>query len=338
MPHRLRHPSLSAQPLSRRLFRLMVPQLAMLMLGTLGFMWTEGWDPERALYFTVITVSTVGYGDYEVTEAGRRFAVFMIFGGFAIVTYFVGQLIQLIVERQLDWERGMRKQAASARDHYIVAGFGRIGRLVCESLDADSIPFVVIDQDRARAEEAARCGYVSIVADATHDSVLRACGIERARGVVCLTPSDSANIVITLSAKGISPDLPIISRAEDDDGVRKMKLAGATRIISPTYRGAVAVANSITRPHIIDFLDETSESAECVEFCRVAVRPGSPLEGGTIGDCGLMRSESLVAVAVKRADGLLEFRPAPERVLAAGDTVIFAGHPGAVIEFCAEAA
>ncbi|MFG0258862.1 MAG: potassium channel family protein [Phycisphaerales bacterium JB041] len=338
MPHRLRHPSLSAQPLSRRVFRLMLPLLAVMVLGTLGFMWTEGWDPERALYFTVVTVSTVGYADYEISEAGRRFAVFMILGGFAVMTYFFGQLIQLVVERQLDWERGMRKQAASASDHYIVAGFGRIGRIVCESLHAESIPFVVIDQDRARAEEAARCGYVSIVDDATHDSVLRGAGIERARGLVCLTPSDSMNIVMTLSARGIAPDLPIISRAEDEDGVRKMKLAGATRIISPTYRGAVAVANSITRPHIIDFLDETSESAECVEFCRVAVRPGSPLEGGTIADCGLSRSESLVPVAVKRADGLLEFRPAPGRVLIAGDTVIFAGHPGAVIEFCAEAA
>lgn len=98
------------------------------------------------------------------------------------------------------------------------------------------------------------------------------------------------------------------------------------------------MANSITRPHIIDFLDETNESTECVEFCRVAVRPGSPLDGGTIGDCGLTRSESLVPVAVKRADGSLEFRPAADRMLAAGDTVIFAGHPGAVIEFCAEAA
>lgn len=336
--HRQRHPSVSHASLPRRLFRLGLPMVAMMLIGTLGFMWTDGWTPERSLYFTVVTVSTVGYGDYELSDAGRRFALFMIMGGFAVVTYFVGQLIQIVVERQLDWERAMRKQAATASDHFIVAGFGRIGRIVCESLHREQIPFVLIDEDRSKAEAAVRLGYTAVVDDATHDSVLRSCGIERARGLVCLTPSDAVNIVITLSARGICQKLPIISRAEDADGVRKMKLAGATRIISPIQRGALAVANSITRPHVIDSFDESSESADNVEFCRVAVRPGSPLEGGTIAECGLARSESLVPVAIERSGGQMVIRPDADQRLGAGDTVIFAGHPGAVIEFCAEAA
>ncbi len=336
--HRQSSPSASHISLPRRLFRLGLPMVAIMAIGTLGFMWTDGWTPERSLYFTIVTVSTVGYGDYELSDAGRRFALFMIMGGFAVVTYFVGQLIQIVVERQLDWERAMRKQAAAAADHFIVAGFGRIGRLVCESLHREQIPFVVIDQNRDKAESAARLGYTTVVDNATHDSVLRSCGIERARGLICLTPSDAVNIVITLSARGISQNLTIISRAENADGVRKMKLAGATRIISPIQRGALAVANSITKPHVIDFFDESTESADNVEFCRVAVRPGSSLDGGTIAECGLAQSESLVPVAVRRADGAMVIRPAPEQQLAAGDTVIFAGHPGAVIEFCAEAA
>ncbi len=336
--HRQSYPSASHVSLPRRLFRLALPMVAMMTIGTLGFMWTDGWPPERALYFTIVTVSTVGYGDYELSDAGRRFALLMIMGGFAVVTYFVGQLIQIVVERQLDWERAMRKQAAAAADHFIVAGFGRIGQIVCESLHKEQIPFVVIDQDRDKAENAARKGYTTVVDDATHDSVLRSCGIERARGLVCLTPSDAVNIVITLSARGICQGLPIISRAEDEDGVRKMKLAGATRIISPIQRGALAVANSITKPHVIDFFDETCESADNVEFCRIAVRPGSALDGGTITGCGLARSESLVPVAIQRAKGAMVIRPAADQRLEAGDTVIFAGHPGAVIEFCAEAA
>lgn len=321
-----------------RLVRLCVLMTAMLAIGTLGFMLTDGWRPERALYFTIITVSTVGYGDYELSDEGRRFAAVMIFVGFAVMTYVVGQIIQIVVERQLDWERTMHNRAASMRDHFIIAGFGRIGHVVCESLMQEGIPFVIIDRDREHIEEAVSLGYTGIIADATLDTVLAECGIAKARGLVCLTPSDAVNIVITLSARGMRADLPIISRAEQSDAVRKMKQAGATRIISPVHRGAMAVANSITRPHVIDFLDETNESAESVEFCRVAVRPGSSLAGGTIADCGLSGAESLVPVAVKRADGSLEFRPGPDRVLEVGDTVIFAGHPGAVIEFCAEAA
>lgn len=328
---------LKARPLHQRLLLLLVPLVGVLVLGTGAFAWSEGWGLEQSLYFTVITFTTVGYGDYELSEAGHRVAVLVILIGFAIFTYVLGQLVQIVVERQLDWERTMQHKADRLSDHYIIVGFGRIGQTVCERLHADGVPFVVVDRDRGLIESAVRDGYIGVVADATNDSVLRGCGIERARGLVCLTTSDANNIVITLSARALSPGLTIISRAESDDHMRKLRHAGATRVISPEQSGAFAVANSILRPFAIDFLDQAAWASGGVEFSRVTVRAGSTLEGRALGDSTADEGGTLVVVAVERADGAVRVSPPADLRLEAGDTLLIGGQPGAVVSFCTEA-
>ncbi len=332
------HPSLRPLSLRQRCLRLFLPLIAIQVCGCAGFMIIESWPFSKALFFTIITISTVGYGDYELSEVGRYFAMLMIASGFCVVTYFVGQLIQVIVEFQLDWETAMRKRASAARDHFIVVGFGRIGRLVCEQLDNEDIPFVVLDTNKEAVEDAAKAGFTAVIDDATSDSALKACGIENARGLLCLTASDSVNIVVTLSARGIHPTLPITSRAEENDAIRKIKQAGANRVISPAQRGAQAVANGILRPHLIDSLDTSCETRASVDFCHLQITPDSPLVGDTLKNCGIARSGSLVPVAIRKGDGNLLFNPDPALAIETGDTLVFAGHPGDVIDFCAGAA
>lgn len=324
--------------LRRRVLRLCLPMLAVLTLGTAGFMWTDGWSFERALYFTIITFTTVGYGDDNLSIAGHRFAAAVIVIGIGTFTYVIGQFVQIIIERQLDWERVMDRKANALSDHFIIVGFGRIGHTVCQRLHEEGIPFVVVDRNRELSEQAARSGYVTIVKDATNDDVLEHCGIRRSRGLACLTTSDANNIVITLSARALCPDLPIISRAETEDHSRKLTRAGATHVISPMQSGALAVANIILRPHAVDFLDHNAESTQDLEFSRLTIRPGSALDGRPIADSPICQASPLVIVAVRRADGTTQIKPGPGTPLAAGDTLIIAGHPGAVVNFCADAA
>lgn len=312
--------------------------LAVLAIGTFGFMWTDSWPFERALYFTIITITTVGYGDENLSVAGHRFTLIVIIIGIGTFTYAIGQVVQLVVERQLDWERIMHRKALALSDHFIVVGFGQIGQTVCESLHRESIPFVVLDRDSTLIERAAHHGYIAIADDATHDEVLESCNIHRARGVACLTTSDANNIVITLSARALCPDLFIISRAEDLDAAGKLKHAGATRVISPLHNGAIAVTNTILRPHAVDFLDQNAESTQGLEFSQLPVRPGSALDGTTLAQSLIATTPELVIVAIRHPDGTTEINPTPEAPLTAGDTLIIAGDPGTVVDFCADAA
>lgn len=329
---------LRPRSLRKRILLLGLPMLAVLALGTFGFMWTDGWPFEQALYFTIITITTVGYGDENLSIAGHRFVIAVIIFGIGIFTYAVGQVVQIVVEHQLDWERVMERKAKALTDHFLVVGFGRVGMAVCESLHRESIPFVIIDRDSTLIEQAAHAGYIAILDDATHDEVLKNCGIRCARGIACLTSSDANNIVITLSAHALCPDLFIISRAEERDAARKLKHAGASRIISPMHSGAIAVTNAILRPHAVDFLDQNAECTQGLEFSRLTVHPGSPLDGTAIAASPLCSDSPLVIIALQHADGSTEINPSHSKPLAAGDTLIIAGHPGAVVDFCADAA
>ncbi|MBZ0171655.1 MAG: potassium channel protein [Phycisphaerales bacterium] len=330
--------SLRPASLSRRVIRLCLPMVAVLCTGTAGFSLIEGWPIEKSVYFTIITFTTVGYGDFDLSLIGRRFASVIILLGFGIFTYVLTQLVQMIVEHQLDWERVMHRKIRDLSDHFIVVGYGRIGAVVCKRLSNENIPFVVIDRHRELVEQAARAGHIAIASDATNDEVLEMCRVREARGLVCLTTSDANNIVITLSARTLCPDLNIISRAESDDHARKLRHAGATRVISPVHSGAVAIANTIVRPHTIDFLDQSALAHEGVEFSKVAVTPGSFFDGRAVAAAPVSAASLLMIVAVQHADGSTLIAPPPDHVLNAGDALIIAGHPGAVIGFCADAA
>ncbi|MDY7108433.1 MAG: potassium channel protein [Planctomycetota bacterium] len=292
--------------------------------GTAGIMLVEGWDPVQSLFFTLITLTTVGYGDYGLSEAGKLFAVGLMVVGLGVVTYSAGQLLPSLFNRQLVWERTMNNRILKLKGHFIVCGLGRIGRSVCQHLARDGVPFIGIDPDPDSVAILVDAGHLALVGDATDDDVLAEAGIERAKAIACVTGSDSENIVITLSARERNRDLLIVSRAEQEDTIRKMQRAGATRVISPVRSGGVSIVNAILKPNLADFLDRTHDRGEDFELAEITIEEGSTLDGLTIRDKGTAHEKVLV-IGLKRAEGPTRLRPSLDERLRGGDVLIIAG-------------
>jgi voltage-gated potassium channel len=230
----------------------------------------------------------------------------------------------------------MQKDIDRLQDHFIVCGIGRVGRTVCRRLSEASVPFVVIEKDQEQFNWARSRGHLVINGAATEDEVLMQAGIERARGVVCAVDSDPENIVITLSARELNPDVSIISRADNEDAVHKIQRAGASHVVSPALKGGDDIANLLIRPHLAEFLEQSSRTESEYKLSDVAIAPGSALVGQTLREYGA-REQGLVFVAIKRADGTPRLRPFAEERFRPGDIVIIAGQPDAVLRMSNEA-
>jgi voltage-gated potassium channel len=303
--------------------------LLLVLFGTCGYMWIEGWDFTQSLYFTIITVTTVGYSDYGLSEHGLRFTTILIVSGIGVVTYSVGQLAPIVLNQRLVREWKMNRQIKKLTDHFIVCGLGRVGRAVCHSLDQQGISFVAVDPDEAAVDQAVAKGCVVITGDAAADETLIQAGVKNARGVTCVTGSDTDNIVITLSARQLNSDLFIISRAEDPTTIHKMYRAGASRVISPILAGGSGIANAMIKPHLAELLEEAHDADSGITLAEVPIGEASQFAGRTIRDCGSAH-ESVVFVALKLAEGGTRLRPAADKSLQGGDVLIVAGEVLAV--------
>ena len=242
--------------------RLIPPAIALLVvitIGVAGFIYIEGWSFVESIYMVVITLSTVGFNEVrELSSVGRLLTVFIIVLGVGTVAYTVGQLIELMVEGQIIGFRRrvrMEKDISTLSDHYIICGFGRVGHQVAEELKAEKIPFVVIDSKAKTADELTQVGIPHIIGDVTSDENLEKAGIKSAKGLIACADSDTANVFVTLSARSLNPKLHIIARASETESERKLKKAGADRVISPYLIAGRRMAATALRPIASDFLD-----------------------------------------------------------------------------------
>ncbi len=305
---------------------------AVVVFGTLGLMWTEGWGPWEAFFVTLITITTVGYGDHGMSSSGERLISFVMIAGIGSATFLLGEIVRTTVSSTLNRERSMRKQIELLNGHVIVCGLGRVGMVVCETLHEASAPFVAVDADDQAVERARDRGFLAIAGDASEDRTLKDCGLDRASSLVAVSSSDASNIVITLSARDIRPDLDIYARVEHEDAIRKIKRAGATHIISPTLIGGRRIADAILRPHIVESLEMLGSNTAGVRVTEVHVEPDGVLAGKTFGDMSEEHA-SVVFIGVEHADGGVTARPDPSLALAAGDALIIAGEPEPLLEF-----
>lgn len=303
-----------------------------LAIGTVGFARIEGWSAWEAFYFTVVTITTVGYGDHGLSDQGRALAVVVMLLGIGTLTYTASELFRLAVAMGIDTERAMHKQIGLLREHAIVCGFGRIGHAVCEHLHEASCPFVLVDTDEHAVSEARELGYLAIVGDASEDRVLEECAVSRASSLVCVADSDAANIVITLSARDLNPSLQIFSRVEHEDAVRKIRRAGATHIVSPAMIGGRRIADAILRPRTVESLEMLGANTAGIRVTAAHLESGSPLIGQELGRVGAGH-ERIVFVGVEHADGRVHTRPEPGLVLREGDAIIVAGEPEPLVRF-----
>ena len=235
--------------IGRNLTRSLLALAALMAVGILGYMRIEGWSLLDAVYMTIVTFTTVGYDEVRpLSSAGRVFNMFMMVVGVAVMLYILTSVVQIVVEeeilRTLFRRRRMRTQLAKLRNHFIVCGFGRVGREVALTLQRESVPLVVMDRDPEVLTEAEELGILSIEGDPTRDEDLLLVRVMEASGLVAAVGTDTDNVYITLTARGLNPNLRIVARAVRDDAEDKLQRAGADVVVSPHAIGGRHMAQS----------------------------------------------------------------------------------------------
>lgn len=313
-----------------RLALLMV--LAVLVSGTMGYVLIEGWPAWDAFYMTVITITTVGYREVQpMSRAGEFFTVLLLLGGVGTAFYAVTLIASMIVEGGLHRgfeHRRFTRMLHDISDHFILCGFGRIGSIVAEELSRQQVPFVVVERDPDRVQAVLSRGWLGVEADASQEEVLERVGIHRARGLIAAVGTDAENVYTVLTSRVMRPDLFIIARVENDDAERKLRRAGADRVISPYMIGATHMAQTALRPAVVDFVHLATSSAHLdLSMEQVRITPGSPLVGRSLVEANIRQKFGVIVVAIRRMEGAMEFNPPPEASLRAGDELVVLGRP-----------
>ncbi len=298
--------------------------------GTLGYYWVEHMPLFEAFYMTIITISTVGYAEIvPLSQAGRALTIIIIILGITIVAYTIGLLVRAFVEGELAKIVGRRivqKQISNLKNHFIVCGFGRIGRIMCRELAADNIDFVVIEQDPAAIEDIEIQRYLYIEMDATSEEALLSAGIMKAKGIATAVNSDANNVFITMTARSLRPDIFVLARASEEKNEDKLVRAGASRVVSPYLIGARRMAQMLKKPTVVDFIDIAMMGNRLGLMMEEAkIGPKSNLIGKNLIDSQLRKDFGVIIVAIKKISGNMIFNPMPSETLEAGDVIVVIG-------------
>lgn len=301
----------------------------MLLAGTIGFRLIEGYPLFDAFYMTLITITTVGYEEvHPLSHAGRVFNSFVIFFGVSAMFVAVGAMTQTIIELQLQDRYGERRRRRAIRhmkDHYIVCGFGRVGRNAAFELQRAGVPFVVVDRNEQRVERAAAAGMAAIHADATRDESLRQAGVDRARGFIAALATDADNVFVILSVKTLNPGLTVVTRASEEDSEEKLRRAGADMVMSPYSIAGHRLAQALVRPHVVQLVDFAGQAFGLdvtLEQLRVAIEPTPGLR--RLGNLA-PREKGLIVLAIRKPDGRMIFNPPVDMEVSGGDVLIIMG-------------
>lgn len=298
------------------------------LVGVVGYVIIESASFFDAFYMTVITISTVGYGEViELSEAGRAFSIVLVIVGVGLVFYTATAALELVFERQpLREQRALQKKIDSLDGHYIVCGFGRVGRHAWEHIVGDGQDCVVIDRDSERADHARQAGALVVEGDATQNDTLDRAGIDRAAGLVASVEKDSDNLVIVLSARSANHDMVISARADDTEVESKMVLAGADRVVAPQVVGGHRLAELTVHKEVADFVDLV-HAGRHVEF-RVEefeIADGTDLAGSNLRDSDIRSRSGAMVFALEQPDGTVVVNPSPDTAFQAGARLVAIG-------------
>jgi voltage-gated potassium channel len=300
-----------------------------------GYPWIE------AVWMVVITIASVGYGERSAQPpAVQVLTVAVILFGFTAAAYTFGGLLQLLLAGELEQilgRRRMTKEINALDGHAIVVGFGRIGRILAADLARHQRPFVVVEKDADRCREASERGYLYLNGNATDDDVLTSAGVIRARSLISALPNDADNVFITLTARNLNRQLLIVARAEHATSERKLRQAGADRVVMPSTIGAQQMARMITRPHTADLMELVAEQGNLnVEMDELHLPAGCPLEDKSIRQSEAHHRFGLLVLAIKRAAGEMLVNPQADLHFEGGDIVVVLGKPEEIARFRAE--
>jgi voltage-gated potassium channel len=314
----------------RRFLYIAIAITLVLLVGTAGFTLIEGWPPFDAFYMTLTTMTTVGYSEiHPLSHSGRMFNTFLIAFGVTVIFIAIGAMTQSIIEMEFGEvlnKRRNKRMIDKLQDHFIICGFGRVGRGAAEELQRANVPFVVTDLDPERVEHAMMSGILAVNADATSDQTLHDVGIMRARGLVSALSTDADNLFVILSAKGLNPKLYVATRAAEEGAEQKMRRAGADAVFAPYALTGHRLAQSLLRPHVVQFLDLTTKSIGLeVEIEQVAVPERSEIASKSIKDMQIRRDLGVIVLAVRKGDGEMLFNPPADTLIVGGDCLIVMG-------------
>jgi voltage-gated potassium channel len=311
--------------------------LCLLVFGAVGYIVIEGWSFMDALYMTVITLATVGYGEvHEISPEGRLFTVILIFLGVGFFLYVVGNVIQFLVEGRIRHVLGRRildKQLSKLENHFIVCGYGRMGRALCGHLVEKYLDVVVIEQNPNRVFVMDEDGILYIMGGATDEAMLMKAGIKRARGIISVLGSDADNVFLVLIAKRLNPRVFVVARANQNETEETLYSAGADKVVSPYTLGARRIAHAILRPTVIHFLELAfTDHGSDINVEEIPVNASSKLINVSLQESGLRQNFDLIVISIKKADGAMCFNPKASYQFEVGDTVIAVGSSKGLIQ------
>lgn len=305
----------------------------LILLGTVGYMLIEGWNLLDSLYMTVTTLATVGYGEvHTLTPWGRIYSIVLIVLGVGYFLYVGGAVVQFMVEgrvRVLLGRRRLDRKLAKLKNHYIVCGCGRIGKVICEKLQRENFDLVVIDKNPDLIEILERMQLIYICGDAGDEAILQKAGIHQARALIAVLATDTDNVFLVLTARQLAPGIKIIARAGSEAAKAKLTAAGADTVEAPYETGAYTMAQRIIRPTVTNFLDLAfaTHRHKDIQMEEIPVSPASSLSGLMLKDSGIRQKYNLIIIAIKKEDDQMLFNPSFEAQIRPGDTVIAVGEP-----------
>lgn len=318
--------------LPRRLALITLALVVTLAFGTTGFTLIEGYPVFDAFYMTLTTVTTVGYGEIRaLSHAGRVFNSFLIFFGVTVMLLAVGAMTQTVIELELNHffgKRRIKNMIDKLEGHFIVCGYGRVGRGAADELKKAGMPFVIIDRAEDRVERAMKAGMLAVLADASRDEVLRDVGIGKAKGLIATLSSDADNLFLILSAKALNARLHLSARVDEETSEQKMRRAGADFVFAPYNSTGHRMAQALLKPHVHQFINFATQGTDLdVGIEQVQISSRSALADRPLAEAGLRDQHGVIVLGIRKPTGEMQFNPSLDTRIQAGDHLIVMGEP-----------
>jgi voltage-gated potassium channel len=301
--------------------------VAVVLIGTLGFVLIEGFSWLDALYMTVITLTTVGFQEvHPLSSGGRLFTIILITVGVGAFLYALGQISEFVIDNAIFGRRLMDKRIQKLKDHYILCGFGRVGQVIARELRERNAPFVAVEENEEVLARLEAEGHLYVEGNATDDDVLEQAGVNRAKGLVAVLSNDADNVYVTLTARQANPGLVIVARSEAENSGLKLRRAGADKVINPYETSGQRMAGVLISPSVHAFVDTLlSDPSVDIQIGELVVDEGASLCNVKLRDSNIHREHDIIVVAIRRRDGEMQFNPGSETTINPGDTLIALG-------------
>lgn len=311
------------------IFKVLYLLLGILAAGVIGYHLIEGWPLLDSFYMTVITISTVGFGEvHPLSDTGKIFSIFLIVTGVGVAFYAFTTSIQYYLGNHFQniWgRRKMREQIARLTGHFVLCGYGSVGNSVVETCRREEIPFVVIDKDEKAIERACSRGCLCIEGDATDYNTLKKAGISKAKGAIVATGEDATNVFIIVTVRKLAPELFIISRASSEDSVSKLEAVGANRVINPYHSAGQRMARLALYPLVTDFIETVLEGyGEDLALEDMEIEKESSLVGKSIEDAQRESNGASILAIRKRGSETIP-KPSDNTRIETGDRIVILG-------------